>query len=240
MTATTLPPAPAPGSASPAQTNRFVSIRANLLPTEVADKRRLRQLKRRSGLALVALIVLLAGWYVMAVLQTTSARSDLTSAQHRNRSLLAQEQQYGPVVTAQAASAAIRAQLSQLMVGDVNWKTMLAALRQTAGAGVQLTGVTASIQPTTTAAGTSGGGLGVFNQTGKQAVGTLTLSGSAQDKNTVAAFVDRLTKVRGLAAAFPASVSGDKGTATFTVDVIITSDAFGGRYSANSTSTGGH
>jgi Tfp pilus assembly protein PilN len=241
MTTTAIPPAPPPDARiSPVQPNRFVAIRANLLPPEIADKRRLRQLKRRSGIALLAIVALLAGWYVLAMLQTSSAHSDLTSAQHRNRSLLTQEQQFGPVVTAQAASAAIHAQLALLMVGDVNWKTMLAALRQTASGGVQVTAVTAAIQPTAATGNTTGGGLGVLNQTGKQPVGTLTISGTAPDKNAVAAFVERLAKVTGLASPFPASVSGDKSTVTFTADVIITSDAFGGRYSANSTSTGGH
>jgi Tfp pilus assembly protein PilN len=252
MTTTALPPAPAPAPrTSPVQTNRFVAVRANLLPPEIADKRRLRQLKQRSGIALLAIVALLAGWYVVAMLQTSSAHSGLTSAQHRSRSLLAQEQQFGPVVTAQAQSAAIRTQLAQLMVGDVNWTSMLKALRQAAPTGVQITNVTASIAPTTTGSSNAvGGGLGVLNQTGQLPVGTLTIAGKAPDKNSVAAYVDRLTKVPGLAAPCPASVNGEKGAVTFTANVIITNSVLGGRFTsparaANSpsgtgTSTGGH
>jgi Tfp pilus assembly protein PilN len=241
MTTTTLPPAPAPGPASPVQTNRFVSIRANLLPTEIADKRRLRQLKRRSGLSLVALVAVLLAWFVFAWLQTTTTKSSLSSAQHRNRSLLAQEQQFGPVVTAQAQSAAIRSELAQLMTGDVNWTTMLRKLRAAAPAGVQISTVTASISPQAVNA-TSGGGIGVLNQTGQLPVGQLTITGSAPDKNSVAALVDRLTKVPGLAAPFPASVSGQAGTVTYTANMLITSEVLGGRYasSSGSATTGGH
>ena len=246
MTATTLPPAPAPGPASPVQTNRFVSIRANLLPTEIADKRRLRQLKRRCGIGLAALVVVLLAWYVFAWLQTTTTHSDVSSAQHRTRSLLTQEQQFGPVVTAQAQSAAIRTQLAQLMVGDVNWTAMLKSLQGAAPAGVQVTQVTAMMQQTSTS--NSASGLGVLNQTGQLPVGTLTIGGKATDKNTVAAFVDRLSKIRGLAAPFPASVTGDQGGVTFSANVIVTNSVLGGRFTspngaasgAASSSTGGH
>ena len=246
MTATTLPPAPAPGSASPVQTNRFVSIRANLLPIEIGDKRRLRQLKRRCGLGLAALTVLLLAWYVFAWLQTTTTHSDVSSAQHRTRSLLAQEQQFGPVVTAQAQSAAIRTQLAQLMVGDVNWTAMLKSLQGAAPAGVQVTTVTAMMQQSSTT--NSSSGLGVLNQTGQLPVGSLTIGGKAPDKNSVAAFVDKLSKIRGLAAPFPASVTGDQGGVSFNANVIITNSVLGGRFTAPSgsataaagTSTGGH
>jgi Tfp pilus assembly protein PilN len=236
MTATTLPPAPAPGPAASVQPNRFVSIRANLLPPEIADKRRLRLLKRRSGLGLALLVVVLLVWYVFVVLQTTTTRSDLSSAQHKGRSLLSQEQQYGPVVSAQTQSAAIRTELAQLMVGDVDWTAMLKSLQSGAPSGVKITTVTASMQQS---ASSTVSGLGVLNQTGQLPVGTLTIGGTAPDKNSVAAFVDRLTKIRGLAAPFPASVNGDKGTVTFSANVIITNSVLGGRFTTPA-STGGH
>jgi hypothetical protein len=235
MTATTLPPAPAPG-ASPVQTNRFVSIRANLLPTEIADKRRLRQLKRRCGLGVAGLAVVLLAWYVFAWIQTTATHSDVSSAQHRTRSLLSQEQQFGPVVTAQTQSAAIRTQLAQLMAGDVNWTAMLKSLQGAAPSGVQVTTVTASMQQSATSGAASG--LGVLNQTQQLPVGSLTIGGKAPDKNSVAAYIDRLSKIRGLAAPFPASLSGDAGGVTFSANVIITNSVLGGRFAAPNASTG--
>jgi hypothetical protein len=97
----------------------------------------------------------------------------------------------------------------------------------------------------TTPVGT-GIGVGVLNQTGQQPVGNLTIDGTAPDKNTVAAFVDGLATVPGLAAPYPASVASIVGghQVTFTVNVIVTSSALGGRYAAATTSgnatSGGH
>ena len=233
MATTTLPPAPAP---EPRLVHngpgRFVSIRASLLPTEITDKRRLGELKRRIAVGLVALIVLLVAWYAYGMFQTSQAKSNLSSAQQRNRSLISQELQFGPLVIAQTQSAQINSQLTQLMVGDVRWKDMLATLRANAVNGIKFTSVSASMTAgaASQAGVPAGGGYGVLNLSGKQQVGTLTIAGTAPDKNSVAAFIDRLSKIKGLASPFPASVSGDKGALTFTANVIITSDALGGRY----------
>ena len=244
MSTTTLPPAPAPdpqlAMPNPA---RFVSIRASLLPTEITDKRRLTVLKRRLALGLVGLVVVMLAWYAYGMFQTSQAKSDLSSAQRRSTSLVSQQAQFGPLVNAQAQSASIKNQLTKLMVGDVRWKDMLATLRSNATGGVALTSVSATM--TAGGASTGGpsafGGLGVLNQTGKQQVGTLVITGTAPDKNAVAAFIDRLSKLTGLAAPFPANVSGGKGSLTFTANVIITSDALGGRYAPTQAQTqGGH
>jgi Tfp pilus assembly protein PilN len=121
------------------------------------------------------------------------------------------------------------------MVGDLSWTQLLATLRKSAPPGMTITNVLGS---TTVGAADTAGGLGILNRTGKPQVGMLTISGTAVDKNSVAAYLDALTKVPGLAAAFPASVTKQGGKMLFAATVIITSDALGGRYSASS--QGGH
>jgi Tfp pilus assembly protein PilN len=222
----------------PATSTRFVSVRANLMPEEIIAKRRLGGLKRRIGFCLAGLLALLIAWYGLAVFQTSQAKSNLTSAQRQTVTLQQRQDDFGPLVTAQAQSAAIKAQLVKLMAGDLQWRDMLATLRKSATAGVTVTAVTGTMTVGAAPKGTTtkGGGLGVLNQTGKQAVGTLTITGSAPDKNAVAAYIDTLAKVTGLAAPFPANVTAEGGKVTFTASVIITSDALGGRY----VTTGGH
>lgn len=238
MATTILPPAPPPESHTAPSSARFVTINADLLPPEITAKRRLAHLKRRILFGLVALVVVLVAWYALAMLRTSQANSDLSSAQHQNRVLQVQQQQFGPLVAAQAKSAAIKTQLTKLMIGDVRWKDMLATLRQNATPGIQITSISASMSSGALAAGSGGdAGLGVLNESGKRPVGTLAITGTAPDKNAVAAYVDKLSQVTGLAAPFPASVTGDKGALIFTVNVIITSDALGGRYATN---RGGH
>jgi hypothetical protein len=63
-------------------------------------------------------------------------------------------------------------------------------------------------------------------------VGSLTIAGTSKDKRSVADYADRLAKVKGLTAPFITSVTALGGKVTFTVNVLITSDALGGRYAA--------
>jgi len=133
----------------------------------------------------------------------------------------------------------MKAELTKLMAGDLPWKDLLATLRKSATGGVTITSVSGDTTAGAASATSNGaGGLGILNQSGKEQVGTLTISGSAPDKNAVATYIDTLTKVTGLAAPFPASLTGQAGKLTFSASVIITSDALGGRYARSA--NGGH
>lgn len=217
---------------------RFVAVFADLLPDEVVASRRLGELKRRVVIGLAVLLVLLIGWYVLAMWGTSKAKDDLASAQRQTTTLQAQLRTFQPLVTAQTQSAQISSALTRLMAGDAQWTDLLTTLRASAKDGVTLTSITGSMTAGAASVGSSASGLGVLNQTGKQQVGTLTLTGTAPDNNTVAAYVDTLAKVKGLAAPFPASVTGTGGKLTFSVSVIITSDSLGGRYAPVPTSGG--
>jgi Tfp pilus assembly protein PilN len=242
MSTLVLPQSPAPAPDPMYTTSgpvRFVTITADLLPEELIASRRLADLKRKVVIGLAALVVLLIAGYGLSMWSTSRSKSDLASAQHQAITLQNQQKQYTPLVSAQAQATQISTALHQMMTGDLQWKDMLAKLRTAAKNGVTVDTISGTVTAGVAAgqAGTTAG-LGVLNQTGKQQVGTLTLGGTAPDKNAVATFVDTLTKVKGLAAAFPASVTGG-GTAgkyTYSVSVIITSDALGGRYA---TTTGG-
>lgn len=238
MTTTIVPKAPAPGPA-PQDTIRFVAIRANLLPEEVVDARRTHAMVRASALGLAGLLVVLVGWYGVTMWQTSRAKDSLAGVQRTSDALRNQERTFSPLVTAQSQAASIKAELTMLMAGDLQWKDLLATLRKSAKGGVTITSVTGTTSSDVVAAARAGaGGLAILNQSGKQEIGTLTVSGTAPDKNAVAAYIDTLTKVAGLAAPFPANVIAQGGKVTFSASVIITSDALGGRYATPA--TGGH
>jgi Tfp pilus assembly protein PilN len=211
---------------------RFVAVRARLLPAEVIAARRAHERRRWVFVGLAGLVCLLVAWYGLALFQTSAAKHSLARAQRQTAQLNSQQRQFQPLLTAQQQSATITDDLTRLMAGDLQWKDLLATLRRSAGGGVSISGVNGLINVGAANAlqtGTSGG-LGVLNQTGKQQVGTLTITGTAADKNSVAAYVDTLAKVRGLTAPLPASLTGSNGKLSFAVNVVITSDALGGRY----------
>jgi Tfp pilus assembly protein PilN len=234
MTTTMSPPAPttAPSGGS----LRFLSIRADLLPDEIVTARQVEVVRKQVLLGLASLVVLIVAWYAVSWLQTGASNRDLEAAHHQGIAYQNQQQQYGPLVRAQADVQTIQTQLQTLMVGDMSWKTMLNTLRAQAPARVTVTSVSATV-----AAGGAGAAVPTLNPSGKAAVGQVTLSGSAPDKKTVAAYADRLATAKGLAAPLVSSVTSGAGGVTFTMTVIVTADALGGRYATPAkTATGGN
>jgi Tfp pilus assembly protein PilN len=216
---------------------RFVPIRANLLPDEIISGRQTVVVRKQVVLGLGVLVALLVAWYAASWWQTSQSNSALAGAQRQGAAYQNQQNQFGPLVRAQSDVQTIQSQLQTLMTDDLNWKRLLTTLRQAAPPGVVLDSVSAS----TTA------GAGAVAATGPAASGQVTLSGSAPDKRTVAGYSDRLAVAKGLATPLISSVTTDPGGVTFTMSVVITSDAFGGRYSGPVTplasipvTTGGH
>jgi Tfp pilus assembly protein PilN len=232
-----------PADVRPTPNLRSVAVRANLLPDEVIVARRTETLRRHVIIALGALVALLVAWFGLTWWQTRSADSDLATANGRATQLQTEQRQYSKLLTAQSTVETVQQQLSGLMSGDLPWQKLLQQVRSRADH-ISLTDIGATV--TTTAAsvaggsngGTSGGGISVLNQSGLTPVGTLAITGTARQKQAVAAFVDKLGAMRGLTTPYLASVSTDaSGVLTFTVDVVVTTDALGGRFAA--TTSGG-
>jgi hypothetical protein len=246
-------PSPAPtaildvADSRPNPNSRMATIRVNLMPDEVVVARRTEKLRRQIVIALGALLAALVLWFGFSWLQTSSAENDLSAAQRNATKLQEQQTQYHDLTVAQSVTAAVNGQLSRLMVGDLSWKDMLATLRAQARADVAVNEVVGAITSGAAASNTMtpASGPAVLNTTGKAAVGQLTITGTAKDKNAVAAFVDRLATVKGLAAPYVVNVSADQtGHTIYTVQVLLTTDALGGRYAVSagipSTTAGGN
>lgn len=244
MTSTVSPPAPVePDPSAPVEPGRPIAIYANLLPEEIIAGRRIGVLKHRMLRGLAALVALLVLAYGYSWWQTHSARGDITAEHGRAAAMQAKLRQFEPLITAQGKSLQIQSTLSKLMTDDLQWRDLLTSLRSSAPAGVTVESVSGTVTalskpgaPTTTDSG-----LTVLNPSSDEAIGTLTISGTATDKSSVAAYVDALTRVKGLAAPLPASVTGTAGSKTsltYSVNVLITTKALGGRFTRAAT-TGG-
>lgn len=243
MTALDTPPGPVPVPAPIPLTPRTASVFANLMPFEVIATRRSRQAQRRVLIALLGVVVLVVLSFAATWLQTRNAQSTLSDEQSRTKTLINEQRSFSALVSAQTETTRMRATLQTLMIGDVQWTPLLQKLEASTPRGVALTDVTGTI--TSGAAAGSGSatgtaaGLAVLNNTGELQIGTLTLTGTAPDKNSVAAMVDKLTSIQGLAAPFPANVSGGRGNVTFSINAILTSKLLGGRFSPTP-AKGGH
>ena len=235
---TTMMPEMSPAALPAQPAIRYPAVFANLMPEEVIIGRRARKLRQQILVALGVLVVLLAAWFGYSVLQTSNTKSDLASANRTTADLQAQQLKFAPLLLAQQQSATITSKLSSIMRSDVPWAKLLDGLRRAAPKGVNVGSISASLVSTgSQSTSSTGGGLDVLNNSGKGAIGTLTMSGSASDKSSVATYVEALPGVTGVAAAFPESVQGAGTSYTWTITAILTTDALGGRYS---TTQGGH
>lgn len=240
--ATTMVPA-ATAAKPPHGEVRFVAVRARLLPDEIVSDRQVEVVRKQVIAGLVLVVVILIAAFGLSKWQTRSANNDLATAQRQGAQLESEQNQFAPLVQAQAQIQAIQNQLHSLMRTDLSWKTMLTTLQAKAPSGVTIDSVAGTVNAGTATAGGAAGvpaGTSVLNASGQPAVGTLTVSGTAPDKRTVAAYADQLATVKGLAAPLVSSVAADPSGAKFTIVAVITSDALGGRYAAAPATTGGH
>lgn len=226
-TMTSPPPAPV---ARTAPGTRFVNVRADLLPAEIVSKRQTEVVRRQVVLGLCVVVVLLVAWFGVTWWQTEAADGDLSDAQQQTHSFQQQVASFGPLVTMQNQTQALEDELHKLLTGNLSWHTMLTTLRGVAPAGVSLTSVAGTINTGTTT--TTPAVQPVLNQTGKQAVGQLTLAGTADSLNAVAAYADKLASVPGIATPRITSIAAGDHARTWGITAIITSDA--------AASTGGH
>jgi Tfp pilus assembly protein PilN len=235
--ATTMVP-PTTSNKPPSGGLRFVSVRAQLLPDEVVGARQLVALRKQVLIGLIAVVVSLVGWYGVSKWQTISTKSALNRAQHQSVALQAEQNQFGPLVQAQTQIKTIQAQLSQLMAGDLQWKTVLTTLRAEAPAGVGIDSVDGLVSVGAPAGASGVDNSAVLNVSGKPAIGQLTVSGTAPDKRSVAAYADNLAAVTGLTAPLVSNVTAQAKGVKYTITAVITADALGGRYATTGT-TGG-
>jgi Tfp pilus assembly protein PilN len=238
MTATIAQPTGAP-SASPGghaineRSLRIPDISADLLPVEITAARRTRTVRRTVVASLTAFAVVLAGWYGMAFQETRTASDELDNAQDSVQVLTSKQHGFTELVKVQKDAKTLNDQLSSLMAKDLQWSRLLQTLQSAAPAGITITGVTAALTTDQTA-GAPNAKSGVESS---DAIGTLTLGGVGTSKNVIAAFVDALAKVKGVANALPGDVTQQSSGLQFSVHMDITKAALGGRFT-KTTGTG--
>jgi Tfp pilus assembly protein PilN len=219
---------PSVANAPTADGQRFVAVRAMLLPDEIVTARRIEAVRRQVLFGVATVFALLVAWFGLSWWQTTTARSDLSDATHHGAALLLQQNQFHQLVSAQVETAQIHDQLTALMTDDVPWSKVLGRLRANAPDGITLTTVTATMNVAGTAASTTA--QTTLNGTGQPTVGSLTIAGVATNKTGVAAYADRLNQIPGMTGALITSVTTVNHSVNFTLTAALTSQLLGGRY----------
>ena len=214
---------------APERARRLLPIAANLLPTEVVESRRARKVRRSVLIAIVALVVLLTGWYGYAVYETSVAREGLAGAQADVDRAQKKQAQFNDLVQVQSQSAAIHAQLSAVMAEDLPWSSVTGPVLAKVPNGMHLKQVTANLPDLSKAATPT---VALPNTSGQKLIGTLTVEGQSPNKALVAQYVDALAQVKGLANPYVTSAvpNSDETAIVFTIQFDVTDAVLGGRF----------
>lgn len=205
--------------------------RVNLLPPEVHEARRLRQVKLASGGGVVIAAVAVAGLTVMAAGQVSSAQDGLSAAQAQNASLQKQYNGLQNVRQTEAQLQARQAMLTQAMGQEIQWSHYLNDLSLAMPDHVWLTQL--SFQENI-ASGPSGAVSQPSTDVLPTGIGKATFSGIANSYDDVATWLETLAKEKGYVAAYATNLTaakiGDTPTVNFSSSVALTNDTLSQRY----------
>ncbi|NMO50882.1 PilN domain-containing protein [Actinoplanes sp. TBRC 11911] len=216
---------------SPQQVNRILPIRANLLPSEITSGRNARRV--RIGLAAAALVVvlLLGAWYAIAARSVGTAEKNRDSIADQVRGAQTRMKSHQELTSTVQDKETITETLGKLLDQDLPWATLVDKVRGASPAGLETASITGTLTTDATTATTTG--------TAAAPIGMLTVIGNADDKKTIANYVDALGKVKGIANPYLTTASeGANDQVSFTITADITTDARCGQYT-KSCATGG-
>ncbi|GAB7038836.1 MULTISPECIES: PilN domain-containing protein [Catenuloplanes] len=220
---------------APQEPLRMLTISANLLPDEILAGRRGRRVRAVVGVAMVGVVGLLGAWYGLSVTQTMAAQTALDQANDSVRAVKDQQKQYAELIQTRQDLTAIEGQLGTLMATDIQWYTLVKDVRTALPKEVSLVNIVASTASDSTS--TTSGSLPL--ETAAEQIGTMTLTGSADDKDKIADFADNLREVEGVSDPYVTSVTLGDGSEEFAITLNLTDPLLDGRFTPQETATPG-
>lgn len=230
MTTTAL--MPLDPTVSPQQASRVLTIRADLLPPEIRDGRRARRTRAFVVTTLVLVLVGLGGWYATATSAKNAAESEYNQTLEQLASVQNQQKKDKKVqkmMAVKQGNTVLAKELKALLDQDMSWANLLVLIRDTAeDANVTVEEVTGGLVEASPGQEIQAGTLGSIDITGK-----------ADNKKEVAEYVDALGKLTYLSDPFVSSVTQEEGKLfTFILTVTITDEGLCGRYTTDCKSGG--
>lgn len=223
---------------------RVPAIRANLLPEEITAGRNARRIRDVLIVAVVLVIAALGGWYYLAAVDRNEAADNLDAMTQQVDKTRAEtkRQEYTKVTQVIEEQETIKNELNVTMANDLPWSTVLGKVRNSGVNGITVTSANGSLLDKNTAASAANAGAGA-----KQTVATLTILGNGKDKKTIAAYLDALAKIDGVAHVYLTTAgsqddanSGSKAKGwTFSITANLTSELLCSRFTTTHCTNGG-
>ena len=156
----------------------------NLLPSDIAERRRARQMTLLLAAGLLGLVALLVLVFILQAARLSGARGDLEAQERANSRLERQVNQLQGFAQLQATLRTKEQLLGQLTVNEVRWSLLLNNISLVIPSDVWLTNFSGSVQATATAPGAA-----------TAPVGTIQVSGQTFTHLDVARWLSRLAGV---------------------------------------------
>ena len=235
MASTTL--MPLDPALSPQRVSRVLTISADLLPDEIVAGRRARRTRAWVLVVLVLVLVGMGGWYALAEQELRDASDELAAVTDDAAALQRRQNDFAPVVNVQAETTTITKQLGTLLANDLPWATLTDTLRDTGtNAGVTVSGMSGALNDAEKGAT---GTVSLPSTSDSATIGTVTVTGNAPDKPSVARYVDSLSGMTIVANPYLTSVAEADSKVQFSLTVDITAGALCGRFTTTACKTGG-
>lgn len=211
--------------------------RVNLLPSEIAEARRMRRIQLGMGGAVVVALLAVGGlWYVEHG-AVANAQAAVDTANQQNALLQGQIGKYANVTELKNTVTAMQAQLNQATAQEAKLSTFLGSMAVSLPNSSWLTHLTVTIgnangAPASTTPSTT---------TGSQPVGSLTMVGSALNHDGVDALLRTLGAQKGIANPYFTTSTETQvpNTTKTTANFTVTADLTNGIFDTTSAGTGG-
>ena len=205
--------------------------RVHLLPLEVTQRKKIKQLKRRLLFAGAFVVALVAAGYGLATIAQSSSQSQLTSAQATTTQLLAQQSKYGEVNKINSDAAAIQQAQKTTTTQEILWAPYLASVEATLPSNATITAVSASIDAPFGGAPSTGAAAATTVPLQGPRIATLDLTVAMQQAD-IPTWLTTLPTLKGFVDATPDSVTATTGGFySVVVTLHINDKAISGRFS---------
>jgi Tfp pilus assembly protein PilN len=213
-------------------TTRLATLpRVNLLPPEIGERRRFKRVQAGLGVGVVAAVGIVGLLALVANSQVSSAQDKLDTAKAQQTALQGTVAEYAEVPLVFAQVDAREAQLTQAMGKEVRWSYFLNDLSLSVPSKVWLTEMSMKQNVDDAALVAATPADTGYLQPG---LATLSFTGKGFTHNDVAAWLDALSKQRGLSQPyFTSSIKepvGTKDSVTFSSSATVTDEALSKRW----------
>ncbi len=204
--------------------------RVNLLPPEIAEARRFRQIQGGLAGAVLATVGVVGLLYLSAASSASSAQTDLDTASSEQATLQSQTAQYNDVTAVYARAAAAEAMRTQAMGEEVRFSTLLNDLSLSVPERVWLKNVTI----TQGAAAAPAGAAPALASATATGIGTVTFTGVGFSHDDVAVWLESLATQKSYADPYfstsTEALLGSRKIVNFSSTATLTPAAYSGRY----------